>query len=697
MAGPQRNNSFNQYDEQSFNYSQQHDMQIPQPSHQYESVNEPPQPPAHRAHPGMHPASQFSDMQSQRQYGIPQDPPPTYTSSPTRQVSRRPINQSPVGQDESYAARRQSFTTPGTDNLGQRAAGGGIAGIAMGVAGSNERESGVQALRDVENWGRTGPAGVAGATASPAERQMNDFDYGPQNGAYDPYLPTERAYLQQQPSSTSLEPLAGAAYHPGSGTPGVATPHTQYSDRHTPYDPYHNQYSGENLNAYFNTDPYSNRFSASQSRLQPGLAPINPNEIMDDDDDGLGYANNGPKRRSFLGIGGRPASGTHAAPALGAVAGAGAAGAAAATLAHRDGTGYYGPVPGSTSNLGSDSGPEKSEWLNKQSTGRKKLTWIVGIIIAIIIIGAVLGGILAGVVFKKNGGSTSSSNGASASDVTEDNKTDLNKNSAEIKALMNNANLHKVFPGIDYTPMNAQYPDCLNVPPSQNNVTRDMAVLSQMTNAVRLYGTDCNQTQMVIHAIKQLELASMKVWLGVYLDSNQTTNTRQLNQMWDILDEYGADPFKGVIVGNEVLFRKDLTSAALGEILAEVKTNLTNKNLDLPLGSSDLGDNWTADLAQSVDIVMANIHPFFAGVTAEEAAGWTWDFWQGHDVIVTQGMTGKSHVISEVGWPSAGGNDCGAATCTSDTQGSIAGIDEMNTFMDTFICQALTNGTDFFW
>jgi len=225
-----------------------------------------------------------------------------------------------------------------------------------------------------------------------------------------------------------------------------------------------------------------------------------------------------------------------------------------------------------------------------------------------------------------------------------------------------------------------------------------MAVLSQLTNAVRLYGTDCNQTEMVLHAIDRLELTDMKVWLGVWLGNNQTTNDRQLAQMWKLLDDNKGktDIFKGIIVGNEVLFREDLTMVELGKILADVKKNLTDQNIDLPLATSDLGDNWTAELAKDVDIVMSNIHPFFAGVTAEVAASWTWTFWQGHDVVLTQGTPTKQ-IISEVGWPSAGGNDCGASDCTTKTEGSIAGIDEMNTFMDSWVCQSLANGTEYFW
>ena len=233
-------------------------------------------------------------------------------------------------------------------------------------------------------------------------------------------------------------------------------------------------------------------------------------------------------------------------------------------------------------------------------------------------------------------------------------------------------------------------------PPSQNNVTRDLAVLSQLTNVIRLYGTDCNQTEMVLHSIDRLELTDMKVWLGVWLGKNDTTNDRQLQSMNDIIAKSGTNHFAGVVIGNEVLYREDLNATELAKILADVKKNFTTQQIDLPIATSDLGDDWTPALASEVDVVMSNIHPFFAGVTADKAAAWTWDFWQQKDALI-QTATPKKNIISEVGWPSEGGNSCGPTKCTSDTQGSVAGIEEMNSFMDHFVCQSLANGTDYFW
>lgn len=175
--------------------------------------------------------------------------------------------------------------------------------------------------------------------------------------------------------------------------------------------------------------------------------------------------------------------------------------------------------------------------------------------------------------------------------------------------------------------------------------------------------------------------------------------------MYDILDNHDVHPFKGIIIGNEVLFRKDLTEAELVEKITYVKGNLTARNIDIPVASSDLGDNWTATFAKEVDYVMANIHPFFAGVEADKAALWTYTFWTVKDTPLkadplkadpqTLKEDHSKSIISETGWPSKGGKGCGEAP--SCTVGSVAGIPEMNTFMNTWVCGALKNETNYFW
>ena len=564
------------------------------------------------------------------------------------------------------------------DNLGETAAGGGIAGIAFGVANTNERASGVEALRSLEGSSRPFP-------------RERDYDTA---GTDTPYIPeplfSKRSSPQKSPernSYASITPLKAAPPSPEQLAP------RPYSSNEPMLS---GTYSRDNVSpgrTSYMDSPYKRYSTAWDPRM--GQEDFDPNSIDDDGDDGLAEED----------LKGRPALsfGKHSdhANASGAMAGSTGVGGVLGGLGGLIGrkvsgprnspNGQYGQIPGQGYD---EPKTEKSEWLSRQTTGRRRMRWIVGILAAIIIIAAIVGGVVGGIKGNKSSGSTA--DGADESAAQDDSSGDLDKDSAEIKSLLGNPNLHRVFPGMDYTPFNAQYPACLTNPPSQNNVTRDMAVLSQLTNVVRLYGTDCNQTDMVLHAFNKLALTDMKLWLGVWLENNATTNDRQINAMYDLFDQNGAAPFAGVIIGNEVLFRKDLSEQQLGDILTSAKTNLTAKNINLPVATSDLGTDWTATLVSSVDIVMSNVHPFFGGVAVDQAASWTWTFWDSHDVVLTQG-TNKQNVISEVGWPSAGGNNCVPGPCATGTAGSVAGIDEMNTFMGDFVCQSLANGTDYFW
>jgi exo-beta-1,3-glucanase (GH17 family) len=430
---------------------------------------------------------------------------------------------------------------------------------------------------------------------------------------------------------------------------------------------------------------------------------VDPNNIADDGDDGLEYGRRGA-RTSMLSLGssrgGRNGDGgSHRGPA--AVAGASTGGLLS--------TSQYAPVNSSSSIPGDSGLPNTQAAFEKAAmasaaaaAAHKKKKWKLAIIIAIAVlaIAGVVVGILFGVVFKKDtsagGGSTTPSHTDNAEDDLKHNG-DLDADSPEIKALMNNPDLKKVFVGMDYTPINSQYPECLTNPPSQNNVTRDLAVLSQLTNVVRLYGTDCNQTQMLIHAINQLRLKdTVKIWLGVWQDNNATTNARQLEQMWDILDTYGDSYFKGIIVANEILFRQQMSATELGVLLDEVRKNLTARGINLPVATSDLGDKWDSTLASQSDAIMANIHPFFAGEPAKSAAAWTMLFWN-NKVSSFLKKNPEMNIISETGWPTQGGMGCGNEWETDCPQKAVAGIEELNVFMEDFVCQALKNGTQYFW
>lgn len=604
----------------------------------------------------------FARLQQNRNQGInTQGGVSSSTAQPIPPPHRDPVAVERTWGHEAYP----NSITPGADNFSEAAA-GGIPGLAMSVAERHARESGIEAMRA-------------------AQQQQQQQQQRP------PYPPVYQRSQPQNPPYAEVPPYAPSqGYHAAGG-------HNLYDGSSANLDPsLAGSTPNRSLNS-FHSDPFRDPQLAYGQRMDPRMGQVNPNDIDDDGDDGLEYRRSA--RNSMLSLGnssGRGGNGTSAA------AGAAAGGVLGGLIGRNRNSGIsYDPVqnPAAAHQAGVageyDLGPraEKSEWIAKQSSSRKKWTWIIGVVVAILVVGGIVGGVL-GSKYANKGSSSSASSGQSASDDSAQNG-DLDINSDEIQALLNNPNLHKVFPGVDYTPINVQYPDCLKNPPSQNNVTRDVAILSQLTNTIRLYGTDCNQTEMTIHAIRQLKMEDeIKIWLGVWQDDNNVTNTRQLDRMWTILDQYGDQPFKGLIVGNEILFRQQMTVQQLGNLLADVRSNLTANNWDLPVATSDLGDNWDASLAEVSDYIMGNVHPFFAGQDSKVAASWTWTFWNNKAGSFFK-TDSEKNVISEIGWPTKGGTDCGAAeTCTD---GAVAGIDELNTLMSTWVCQALTNGTNYFW
>lgn len=609
-------------------------------------------------------------------------PPPVSPISPPEPPPHRDFSGRSQPQQQGYTTSMASNVTSGADNFSDHAA-GGMSGIAMSVAGTHERQSGLEAVQnlpgyhpqydDPKAYDRRNDYSLPQAYPPPAmQRAYDPYSSNTPYEAHDEY--TRPAPPRQEPSTgsqSSFAPLGQHAQRPARISP--APSFQSYSD--TPY----------------------NRYSRN---LDGAMGEFDPNLIEDDGDEGLEYLPHRDSRQALTPHGSNT-------PVPGAAATGGVLGALGGLVGRKSSAApSYGPVGSNTSyapgsyEMRPSHSQEKSEWLARQSHGRRKWTWIAGCILFLVIAGGIAAGVAIPLINKNKASSSSPSGTGSAATDTQQNG-DLDVNSAEIQKLLGKKNLHKVFPGMDYTPLNTQYPDCLSNPPSQNNVTRDLAVLSQLTNVLRLYGTDCNQTEMVLHSIDKLGLkGKMKVWMGVWQDGNATTNARQLRQMYTILDAYGADPFMGVVVGNEVLFNQYLSETALITVLESVKANLTAKNIDLKVATSDLGDLWTSNLAGAADVVMANVHPFFAGVPASQAANWTLNFFDSHDVTLKpQSSSSTSYsssvMISETGWPSAGGTDCGsAATCS---QGADAGIDGMNTFLSDWVCSRLDDGVQYFW
>ncbi|KAG0355337.1 hypothetical protein BGZ54_001204 [Gamsiella multidivaricata] len=304
------------------------------------------------------------------------------------------------------------------------------------------------------------------------------------------------------------------------------------------------------------------------------------------------------------------------------------------------------------------------------------------------------------------------------------------------KTITPDPRLGKVFYGIDYTPGGAQEPDCsVNL----GNVIEDMKLLSQLTSRVRMYGLGCHQTEAVLKAMDYLGLLDMQIIVTLWVDSNRTYWEQQQNIFWSLIDNdltkdtgyVGASDLNqqdpkaaasakiskvvsriiGISVGNEVLFRNEdknnvneqVPASVLEGYINSIRQGLASRanaatpspNSDvvalgqhlarIPVFSSDLGRN-ADQIVNSVDWVMSNIHPFFAYTAVNQAATWAFTNFKNETVKVA---AGKSAVISEIGWPSG--------PSTANLGPAVPSIQNLQTFLDTWVCQANKRNIPYFY
>lgn len=239
------------------------------------------------------------------------------------------------------------------------------------------------------------------------------------------------------------------------------------------------------------------------------------------------------------------------------------------------------------------------------SSSKKK--WIIGLIVLLVAAG-IGGGIAAWQIVKKNDSSSSSSSSISSNDSNNGNSTSVSGDPSNFKK---DSNLKQSFYAMAYSPSGSILPNC---GATLSEVQRDMQLLSQLTTRIRTYGSDCNASTLVMQAIQDTKV-NMTVWLGIYIDSDDTIWERQRDDTLAIVSKYGTDHISGITVGNEFLLNTNGAASSYTSIrnkVAEMKSELEKLNLDktVPVGTADAGSMITASLASHVDYVMANVHPW---------------------------------------------------------------------------------------
>lgn len=175
-------------------------------------------------------------------------------------------------------------------------------------------------------------------------------------------------------------------------------------------------------------------------------------------------------------------------------------------------------------------------------------------------------------------------------------------------------------------------------------VEEDLTRIRKVTDCVRTYATDFGSQHVPAIARK----LGMKVYLGIWIGDGEMGNRVQIETALSLAARY-PDVVRAMIVGNEVLLRRDQSPAAMAAMLKEVKSR-TN----VPVTYADVWEFWlkNPELGALVDFITIHTLPYWEDIpiAADKAAAHIDETRK----EVQKAFPGKEILIGEVGWPSAG-------------------------------------------
>ncbi len=191
---------------------------------------------------------------------------------------------------------------------------------------------------------------------------------------------------------------------------------------------------------------------------------------------------------------------------------------------------------------------------------------------------------------------------------------------------------------------------------SAEQVEEDLALLKPLTNCVRTYGV-AQGLDSVPGVARKL---GMRVRQGVWLGPDDAANRVEIERASSLAHDY-RDVIDVLIVGNEVLLRRDLSVEQLTDYLRQVKSRT-----DIAVAYADVWEFWQrhAQLQSEVDWVTVHILPYWEDVpvAARDAADHVFKI--AHDMQKL--FASKPIWVGETGWPAAGRQRAGARPGVSE-------------------------------
>ena len=179
-------------------------------------------------------------------------------------------------------------------------------------------------------------------------------------------------------------------------------------------------------------------------------------------------------------------------------------------------------------------------------------------------------------------------------------------------------------------------------------VERRVKILKPYTNWIRSFS--CIEGNE--HIPRVAKQHGLKTLVGAWLGDDDEKNKEEIKALIELANEGNVDI---AAVGNEVLYRNDLSLDELIDYMKEVRAAIP---AHIPIGYVDAYYEFSAhpELVEHSDVILSNCYPFWEGCPAEYALLHMQSMYgQAMDAA-----KGKKVIITETGWPSKGENLKGA-------------------------------------
>ena len=182
---------------------------------------------------------------------------------------------------------------------------------------------------------------------------------------------------------------------------------------------------------------------------------------------------------------------------------------------------------------------------------------------------------------------------------------------------------------------------------SDDQIIRRLKILKPYTTSIRTFSS-LGEHSRIVEIAKGM---GFKTLVGAWLSDDFESNDKEIEGLIQLANKGLVDV---AAVGNEVIYRKELSEEQLISYINNVKENIKN----IPVGYVDAYYEFRdrPNITNACDVILANCYPFWEGCAAEYSLLYMKDMFN----EALKASNGKKVIITETGWPSQGSDLWGA-------------------------------------